>query len=744
MTKTERDTMDIDKRDLLAEAKFYQDYSRWSEKEERHETWNEAVSRVMSMHRQFYAKKMTPELEQLISEAEALYKLKYALGAQRALQFGGDQILQHHARNFNCCASSVHVDAFGGLMYVLLAGCGAGMSVQKHHVERLPEVAVRNKQAKAHIVEDSIEGWATSLDVMMSSFFVDGGKYPEYQGRKVFFDLSNIRERGAPISGGFKAPGPEPLGLALSRIEALLHKFVTDGGKKLRPIHVYDIMLHAADAVIAGGVRRSATIFLFSPDDEEMATAKTGDWFSKNPQRARSNNSAVIVRDEIERPDFARLMASVKDYGEPGFVFVADREHLTNPCAEIQLLPWLETGKGKKRKVGWEFCNLTEISGAKCTSEEEFFKACRAASIMGTLQAGYTDFKFLGGVTKKIVEREALLGVSITGWMNSPGILFNPETLRKGARIVKEVNAQVAEMIGINPAARCTTVKPSGNASTILETASGIHPEHSPRYLRQMEMIKDSDIAELMQETNPYMCEDSVWSDKAIKVSVPVIPPECSVFKKDMTAIEFLEKVKLVQETWIEEGSRDEVSVDPRARHNVSNTVSVQDHEWEEVEEFLFENRHTFAGVSLLPASGDRDYAQAPFTSVPTAAEIVEKYGDASMFASGLIVGANNGFRDLWEACDCVLHPGDSQAKGEQHDIQAGWIRRFEKFAGNFFGGDLKKASYCLKDVHLLHKWNKIQQNMKPVDFVNGLKSRKMVDIDTMAASACQGGGCEI
>lgn len=739
MLKVVNTPKEIDTKSLLSQTKFYEAYSRWDESLDRYETWEEAVTRVMNMHRDYYKDKMTPKLSQMIDEAESLYKLQYALGAQRALQFGGEQLLKHQMRMYNCTSSYADRTAFfQELFYILLCGAGAGFSVQYHHVEKLPDIAERKKQAKGYVVEDSIEGWADALGVLMSSYFVGGGTFPEFEGRKVYFDLSQIRPKGAEISGGFKAPGPEPLRRALDKIEYLLQGLVLSGATRLRPIHVYDIAMHAADAVLAGGVRRSATICLFSPDDEEMAKAKTGNWFVDNPQRGRSNNSAVIVRDEVTREQFSKLMESIKQFGEPGFYFVDSRDHTTNPCVEIGMFPQIDG------KSGWQGCNLTEINGGKCTTREEFFKACRAGAIMGTLQAGYTDFKYLSNTTKEIFDREALLGVSITGWMNNPEVLFDPEIQREGAEVVKAVNEEVAELIGINPAARTTCVKPSGNASVLLQTASGIHAEHAPRYLRNVQMNKDSEVAQLIAETNPYMIEESVWSAGKTDyiISFPIISKEGSIYKEAMLGKNLLEMVKMVQQNWVEAGTRVERCADPTVRHNVSNTVTVLNHQWKEVEDYVFDNRHSYAGISFLSGSGDKDFNQAPFTQVLTEQQIVDKYGRGALFAAGLIVDTRKGFNDLWEACSTAQLP--EEHRGELSDLRADWIRRFKKFAESYFDGDMKEAEYCLKDVTLLHRWSKIQQNVKPVDFVTQLESKRYTDIDTLGAAACQGGACEI
>jgi ribonucleoside-diphosphate reductase alpha chain len=388
---------------------------------------------------------------------------------------------------------------------------------------------------------------------------------------------------------------------------------------------------------------------------------------------------------------------------------------------------------------------LTEINGSKCTSKEEFFKACRAGAIMGTLQAGYTEFNYLTETSRKIFEREALLGVSVTGWMNNPDVLLDPDIQKEGAEIVKQVNKTVAALIGINPAARTTCVKPSGNASVLLQTASGIHGEHSPRYLRHIQLNKDTEVAQLIAKTNPYMVEESVWSSNSTDycIGFPVISPENSLYREDLYATDLLEKVSLVQNNWVEAGTNHELCANPKTRHNVSNTVTVMPHQWTQVEDYVYNNRHSFAGISFLAGSGDKDFAQAPMTEVLTEHQIVAKYGKAALFASGLIVDTRKqGFRDLWEATMVAQTPPEYQ--GEVSDMRAEWIRRFNKFADNYFMNDLKDAEYCLKDVFLLHKWTKIQQNINFIDFVDELDEKRFTEIDTMGAVACQGGACEI
>ena len=724
---------------LMADAKFYGSYSRLNLDTGKRETWTEAVKRVMDMHRQKYASVMTPALEAAIAFAQKAYEEKLVLGAQRALQFGGEQLFKHEAKMYNCSATYAdRPDFFNGAFYLLLCGCGVGFSVQKHHVAKLPAVLPRDEQSvRVFQVPDDIEGWADSVAVLMSSFFATDNTLPSYKGCRVVFDYSAIRPKGAKISGGFTAPGPEGLRLCHTRIEQLLQGVVAGGSRQLKPIEVYDIMMHIADAVLSGGVRRSATICLFSKDDDEMLQAKTGDWFKTHPHRGRSNNSVVLLRDDLTREEWTNIMQSVKDWGEPGFVFVSDLEALFNPCVEIGLKGYAEDGSS-----GFQFCNLVEQNGAKLVNRDVFLRSCAASAILGTLQAGYTNFKYLSDATKEITEREALLGVSITGWMNNPDVLFDPQLLEEGAALVKTVNRDIAAMIGINPAARTTCVKPSGNASVLLGTASGIHPEHSKRYFRNVQFNESEQTLDLIRRTNPKMVEKSVWSAGGTDfvVSFPVTPPEDSTTKKEVRGVDLLERVKVAQQHWVNAGTDVSLCVDPTLRHNVSNTITVSD--WDGVEEYLYNNREWFAGVSLLPDTGDKDWAQAPFTEVLTEQELVQTYGTAAIFASGLIVDGLHAFNgDLWEACEEVKRGGHFE-ETSQNLLKRDWIRRANKFAANHFDGDVAKMLNCLKDCHNLHRWCGIMRDFKVVD----LSDVSVVDtaVDTLGSQGCAGGACEI
>ena len=668
-------------KELMSEAKFFEAYSRYNDDLGRYETWDEAVNRVMNMHREYYSEKMTDLLSELLSEAETSYRAKEFLGAQRALQFGGKQLLAHQARLYNCASSYADRPSFyGETFYLMLCGTGVGFSVQKHHNAKLPPIAKRTKAPKTFVVPDSIEGWQQAVDILTSSFFVGGGKYPEYEGKKIYFDLEKIRPKGAYVSGGFKAPGPDGLRVSLEKIEAIFERVLSDGRDRLKPIESYDIVMFIADAVLSGGIRRAATICMFSWDDEEMIKAKTGSWFVDNPQRGRSNNSAVLLRGEVTFDHFKGIMESVKHSGEPGFIWVDDLDITLNPCCEIGMYPQTSDGRS-----GFQMCNLTEINGGLSKTKEMFLHQCKIASIMGTIQAGYTQFKHVSPETREIVEKEALIGVSITGWMNNPDILFDKETMKEGAEEVKKWNRIVAELIGINPAARTTTVKPSGNASVLLGTASGIHGEHSPRYLRHVQFNKDTEVAQLFMKENPDMCEDSVYNrERDITVAFPVISDEGSIYKRDLLGVKQLSFVKLAQENWVEHGTNVELCVKPYIRHNVSNTITVDD--WDEVTQYIYDNRYAFCGVSLMAASGDKAYPQAPFTDVLTHIEIIEKYGEESLFTSALIeagLAAFNG--DLWNGCNTALGFGEELKEGHEHLLKRDFVRRFKKFARSFY-----------------------------------------------------------
>ncbi|MEI8352968.1 MAG: recombinase [Lentisphaerota bacterium] len=733
---------------------FTSKYSRYIPEKMRRETFDEAVDRVIDMHRRHFKAKGI-EVEDLLTICSEAMKKRLMLGSQRAMQFGGEPILRKHARIYNCTTSYCDRSRFfQEALWLLLCGCGVGFSVQKHHLAKLPNIARPTGTRATFQVPDTIEGWSDALGILLSSYFTSQQPCPEYANRVVDFDYSLIRPKGRPISSGMgRAPGPEPLRRSLELIRTLVDARLEQGLTRFRPVDAYDIMMHASDAVLSGGVRRSASICLFSPDDELMATAKTGNWFSENPQRARSNNSAMLLRSTTSRKQFAKLMKSVREFGEPGFVWTDDLEATFNPCGEIGLYPQIDG------QSGFAFCNLCEINMGRVNSEEKFREACTAAAILGTLQADYTDFEYLGDVSTRIARREALLGISMTGMMEHPAVSFDPELQRKMARLILDVNAQVAARIGIGPAARATCVKPAGTTSCILGTSSGIHPHHSRRYIRRAQANEDELLVDFFRGQNPLAVEKSVWNpngtDVVLNFCIEASPD--AMTKRDVTAVDLLNYVKMTKENWIDAGKRAELCAQPWLSHNVSNTISVKDEEWVDAEQFIYDNRAVFAGISLLPDGGDLDYPQAPFCEILSADEIVDLYGAGALMSSGLIVDGLYAFDDnLWAACDGVLGRGeDLQApiagnppKRVREAIEAvreekrDWLRRAHKFAQNYFGGDPLKMTRCLKRVHSCKLWEDLTRTYLPVDFTQ-LKERH--DTTTVAQTvACAGGQCEL
>lgn len=1122
--------------DTLKDYVFTSKYARYVPEKKRRETFEEAVERVMNMHRKHFKDKGI-DVSDLIERCERGMKSKMILGSQRAMQFGGEPILRKNCRIFNC--SGAYCDRprfFQETLWILLCGSGAGFSVQKEHIAKLPKIQkVNKKDLVTHVVEDSIEGWADAIGALMSSYFVSEQPFPEYFGKNIEFDYSQVRPKGSPLSSGTsKAPGPDALHRSIDIIKELLNKRIEEGFDKLRSIDAYDIVMHSSDAVLSGGVRRAATICMFSSDDDLMAKAKTGNWMTENPQRARSNNSAVLIRGETTREQFASLMSGVKEFGEPGFVFSDDKDNVVNPCfskdtniltsngwftfgellgkedvvvaqdkriqysgdqledptqwfdnkqakgitynkassirmtsdseevygletedghfvkptknhhfwvkgkgmtevkdlvvgkdeiyipvadfheegvdcssmdykkgficglvfgdgtfsdgrpridlwnpskeliettnkylyeitgdnKELHLRPseeknniytyfktalqdcfeevgfkdkfnvsfilkmnksmffgfvsgllntdgCLETGKkkrcsvrissinkqmlrnvqmqcqrfgvissvlpmarkadksllpdgkgGKKEytikpcyricftgmyniknlltlapfvnkyygdffklfsemkkgeykkrlfskvksielvgiepvyclsenvnrtliangltarrcgevsmypqiddKSGFAFCNLCEINIGVIDTPVKFMEACELAAILGTLQADYTSFEYLGKVSEDIAKREALLGISMTGMMEHPSISFDPELQRKGAKLILDVNEKVAKKIGINPCARATVIKPSGTASGLLGTSSGIHPHHAKRYLRRAQSNADDVIVKHFQSINPMAVEKSVWSANGtdLVLSFCVEAGEDSITKRDVNALDLLKKVKLTKENWIDAGKRTEACAQPWLSHNVSNTISVKDEEWDEVEEYIYENRNIFAGISLLADGGDLDYPQAPFCEVLSAKELVEYYGHGAIFASGLVEEGKMAFDDnLWAACDAVLGKGEDlttptpkkHSKRSYEALEAvrenklKWVEEAREFSDHYFGGDIKKMTRCLKRVSLRKIWDDLKRSYKPVDYTQLVEIKDTTKVaQTMA---CSGGTCEI
>jgi ribonucleoside-triphosphate reductase len=717
---------------------FVSKYARWLEDKNRRETWKEAVDRVRNMmHTRYDEFGISEDIDWAY---DMMYKKK-VLGSQRALQFGGDPILKRHAKIYNCTASYCdRLRFFQECFWLLLCGSGTGFSVQKHHVAKLPslEHEVAEDQAVKYMIDDSIEGWANALGVLLSSYFSKPvEEFKQYKNSHIVFDYSNIRPKGSSLASGVgKAPGYEPLANGLEKIRALLDRCIAEGKKKLRPIDAYDIVMHSSDAVLSGGVRRSASLALFSHDDDEMAKAKTGNWYMENPQRARSNNSALLLKSETTFEEFAGLMQSVKEFGEPGFIWSESTEMIFNPCVEIGMWP-IEEASGKS---GWQGCNLSTINCSSVDDEEDFLERCRAAAIIGTLQAGFTKLEYLGITSEKIFEREALLGVSLTGTMEKHDLVLSEKTLTKGAKIAVETNKQIAKKININQAARVTCLKPEGTSSSMLGTSSGIHPHHAKRYIRHVQANVLEAPYQHFKKVNPQACEKSSWSanntDEVVKFPIEV--PDGAKLKNQLPAVEMLSIVKETQKNWVQSGKNRSLCTQEYLSHNVSNTVTVKPDEWEAVTKYIYDNRKFFAGISLIPQSGDKDYPQAPFTTVYTSREIVKEYGDAALWCSGLIeLGLNAFNNNLWAACDYVSL---NQSKDNDEENKLKFATKMKTFAGKYFANDLRRLTYCMKDVYNWKIYCDLYNGFEKVDYTQLLETED--NTAGIEEISCAGGAC--
>jgi len=570
---------------ILSDLTVYMKYAKYIPELNRRETWDELVTRNKEMHQKKY-----PQLKE---EIEKVYKSVYdkkVLPSMRSLQFGGKPVEISPNRIYNCAYMPIdHTDAFAETMFLLLGGTGVGYSVQKHHVDKLPEIKRPNpNRTRRYLIGDSIEGWADAIKILMESYFGTKSSTP-------IFDFSDIRPKGARlVTSGGKAPGPQPLKDCLHNIKKVLDN--KEDGEKVTPIEVHDMVCYIADAVLAGGIRRAALISLFSADDEEMISCKSGNWWEQNPQRGRANNSAVLVRHKITQDFFIDLWKRIElsGAGEPGIYLTNDKDWGTNPCCEIALRPN-------------QFCNLCEVNASDIESQEDFEERVKAASFIGTLQAGYTDFHYLRDVWKKTTEKEALIGVGMTGI--GSGVVLGYD-MEKAAKVVKEENERVAGLIGINKAARTTTVKPSGTSSLVLGTSSGIHAWHNDYYVRRIRVGKNESIYMYLYVNHPELIEDEFFRphDTAV-ISIPQKAPKDSILRTE-SVFQILERVKKVSQEWVKGGHRTGSN-----SHNVSATISVKEDEWQPVGEWMWNNRDFYNGLSVLPYS-NHTYMQAPFEDI--------------------------------------------------------------------------------------------------------------------------------
>lgn len=575
--------MDITQK-VLSDITVFMKYAKYIANKNRRETWDEIVDRNKQMHVDKF-----PQLKTLIDSAYDLVRDKKILPSMRSMQFAGKPIEINPTRIYNC--AFLPIDdwrAFSEIMFLLLGGTGVGYSVQNHHIEKLPDIRKPKKnKSRRWLVGDSIEGWADAIKALMKSYFQGGST--------LAFDFGDIRPKGSRlITSGGKAPGPQPLKECLIKIEGILSS--KEDGDKLKPIDVHDIVCHIADSVLAGGIRRAALISLFSADDDEMISCKSGNWWELNPQRGRANNSAVLLRHKITKEYFLDLWKRIENSnaGEPGIYLSNDKSWGTNPCCEIALRPF-------------QFCNLCEVNVSDVDGQQDLENRVTSAALIGTLQASYTDFHYLRPVWKRTTEKDALIGVSMTG-IGSGRVL--ELDLTKAANLVTEVNAKIADMIGINKAARSTTNKPSGTTSLVVASSSGIHAWHDDYYIRRIRVNKNEAIYVYLSTYHPELIEDEYFRphDTAV-ISIPQKAPKGSIIRTE-SPFDLLERIKKFNAEWIKPGHRDGQNT-----HNVSATISIKPEEWEGVGEWMWENRNSYNGLSVLPYDNGT-YIQAPFETI--------------------------------------------------------------------------------------------------------------------------------
>jgi ribonucleoside-diphosphate reductase alpha chain len=574
--------MDISQ-EILSQITTYNKYAKYLPSIQRRETWEEIVFRNKKMNSDNF-----PKLQEKLDWAYQYVYEKKTLPSMRSLQFAGKPIEINNARIFNCAYLPINDwRAFNEVMFLLLSGCGVGYSVQNHHIDSLPEIRIPTK-TRRFLVGDSIEGWADAVKVLMKSYFGISNSRPN-------FDFRDIRPKGAElITVGGKAPGPEPLKECLFQIQKILDR--KENGDQLTPLEVNDIICHIADAVLSGGIRRAALICLFDLDDEEMLTCKYGNWWELNPQRGRANNSAVAIRSKITKSRFFELWGKVcgSGTGDPAVYFSNDKDWGCNPCCEIGLKPF-------------QFCNLTEVNVSNITSQEDLNERVKAASFLGTLQASYTNFHYLREIWKRTTEKDALIGVGMTGIGSGTILNYN---LKEAAKIAVEMNIWTAEQIGINPASRVTTVKPSGTSSLVLGTSSGIHAWHNDYYIRRMRIGKNEPLYQYLSIFHPELVEDDFFKPQIQAIiSVPQKSPSGAIYRSE-SVMDLLERTNKFNIEWVKAGH-----VKGANTNNVSTTVSVKPNEWEEVGNWMWENKENFNGLAVFPYDNGT-HVQAPFEDI--------------------------------------------------------------------------------------------------------------------------------
>ena len=590
---------------IASDITIFSKYAKYKKELKRRESWEDICDR-----KQDCLVKQYPELELKIVNAMKFERKLKVLGSMRMAQFAGVPVERNHSRVYNCAFHSAKdIEFFSNTMFLLLGGSGVGYSVQDRHVSQLPELQaplMRNGKVSVRkfLVSDTIEGWSDAIKVLMN-YYLKGAYKPK-------FDFSDIREKGMPlITAGGKAPGPEPLRTALSKMAGILDN--KEIGTRLSSSEVSDLCCYIADAVYSGGIRRAAMICLFDMTDEAMLGYKTGAYWDTNPHRARVNVSAVALREDIEidlyepgfpavallttkkttKEQFQSFWKFVQDSGtgEPGIYFTNDLDSGTNPCCEIAL-------KDK------QFCNLTTINFSTVTSQADLIARAKTAAFLGTLQAGFTDFHYLGDEWASNCEEEALLGVSVTGIAD--GNNYRKFDWKAVAEAVVKRNVETAKLIGINSAARTTCIKPEGTTSLVCGTSSGIHGRHAHYYIRRIEFDGAEAISVYLKKNHPELVVDYTLKPGWIKIELPQKSPDRSIYRNE-NVMDCLERVKFFSEEWVKNGH-----VSGQNTHNVSCTISVKPDEWKKVGAWMWTNRNYYNGIAVMPYDGGH-YIQPPF-----------------------------------------------------------------------------------------------------------------------------------
>ena len=574
-------------------------YSRWLPDKGRRETWDETICRYFDFFTEHLKENVNYTLkDELRTELEEAVLGLQIMPSMRCIMTAGEALRRENIAGYNCSYIAVdRVQSFDEILYVLMNGTGVGFSVERQYVSQLPVVADDfNMSDTTIVVADSKLGWAKSLKELVGMLYV--GQIPQW-------DLSKVRPAGAPLKTfGGRASGPEPLE---SLFKFAVSLFQNASGRKLSSLECHDLVCKIAEIVVVGGVRRSALISLSNLSDDRMRHAKTGQWWNTEPQRALANNSACYT----EKPDMGVFMDEWKALyesksGERGIfnrmsaVTMAskngrrnteDYEFGTNPCSEIIL---------RNR----EFCNLSEVVVRANDTKYSLLNKVRLASILGTFQSTLTNFRYVSAAWKRNCEEERLLGVSLTGIMDSKitngktSLMSLPEVLQELKSVAVDTNLKYSKELGINQSTAVTCIKPSGTVSQLTDSASGIHARHNPYYVRTVRGDKKDPLTRMMMDEG-FPVEDDVMNPSHTSVfSFPVKVDKNAVFRTDMSAIEQLELWKVYQENWCE--------------HKPSVTISVKEDEWLEVGAWVYKNFDFMSGVSFLPFS-EHTYKQAPY-----------------------------------------------------------------------------------------------------------------------------------